>query len=76
MRAKVPVIKVASDTPGPSRFNVGLNQSESVKRKLEKLMIKKGNLDWRIPRDEVVIEPSDEIVRLMQSNSDYKEAGK
>ena len=75
MRAKVPVIKTASDTP-TGRFNVGLNQSESVKRKLEKLMIKKGNLDWRIPRDEVVIEPSDEIVRLMQSNSDYKEAGK
>lgn len=72
MRANLPVIRTASDTP-TGRFNVGINQSEAVKRKLEKLMIKKGNLDWRIPRDEVVIETSREIVRIMEANSDYRE---
>ena len=66
MRARVPVIKTDSDTPGPGRFNVGFNQPEEVKCLLERLMVKKGNLDWRIPRDEVVIESSREIERIMQ----------
>ena len=65
MRAKLPIIKTASES-GPNKFNVGFNQSEDIKRKLEKIMVKKGNLNWRIPRDEVVIESSKEVARIMQ----------
>ena len=43
MRAKVPVIKVASDTPGPSRFNVGINLRKAERDILKKMMAKRGN---------------------------------
>ena len=71
MRAKVPVIKTASDTP-TGRFNVGINLRKAERDILKKMMAKRGNHSWEPPTAEVVIEPSDEIVRLMQSNSDVK----
>ena len=73
MRAKLPIIKTASES-GPNKFNVGFNQSEDIKRKLEKIMVKKGNLNWRIPRDEVVIESSQEAARIMQERPQGKQA--
>jgi hypothetical protein len=73
MRAKVPVIKTASDTP-TGRFNVGINLRKAERDILKKMMAKRGNHSWEPPTAEIVIEPSDEIVRLMQNNSDYKEA--
>jgi hypothetical protein len=72
MRAKVPVIRTASDTPGPSRFNVGINLRKAERDILKKMMAKRGNHSWEPPTAEIVIETSDEIVRLMQSNSDIK----
>ncbi len=71
MRAKVPVIKTASDTP-TGRFNVGVNLRAEERAKLVKLMRKRGNHSWEPSTEEIVIETSDEIVRLMQSNSDVK----
>jgi hypothetical protein len=71
MRAKVPVIKAASDTP-TGRFNVGINLSDKERAFLIKEMRKRKNYSWESSTEEIVIEPSDEIVRLMQSNSDIK----
>ena len=71
MRAKVPVIKTASDTP-TGRFNVGVNLRAEERAKLVKLMRKRGNHSWEPSTEEIVIETSDEIVRLMQSNSDVQ----
>ena len=71
MRAKVPVIRTASDTP-TGRFNVGINLRAEERAKLVKLMRKRGNHSWEPSTEEIVIETSDEIVRLMQSNSDVK----
>ena len=71
MRAKVPVIKTASDTP-TGRFNVGINLRDEERAKLVKLMRKRGNHSWEPSTEEIVIETSDEIVRLMESNSDVK----
>ena len=65
MRAKVPVIKVVSDTP-TGRFNVGINLRKAERDILKKMMAKRGNHSW---------EPStEEIVRIMESNSDVKGA--
>ena len=74
MRAKVPVIRTASDTPGPTRFNVGINLRAEERKVLIKLMAKRGNHSWEPSTEEIVIEPSDEIRHLMEHNSDYKES--
>ena len=71
MRAKVPVIKTASDTP-TGRFNVGINLRKAERDILKKMMAKRGNHSWEPPTAEVVIEPSEEIRRIMESNSDIK----
>ena len=72
MRAKVPVIRTASDTPGPSRFNVGINLRKAERDILKKMMAKRGNHSWEPSTEEIVIEPSEEIRRIMESNSDIK----
>ena len=71
MRAKVPVIKTASDTP-TGRFNVGINLRKAERDILKKMMAKRGNHSWEPSTEEIVIEPSEEIRRIMESNSDIK----
>ena len=72
MRANLPVIKTASDTP-TGRFNIGINLRPAEREKLVNLMRKRGNHSWEPSTEEIVIEPSAEINRIMETNSDYKE---
>jgi hypothetical protein len=72
MRANLPIIRTASDTP-TGRFNVGINLRPEERTVLKKMMAKRGNHSWEPSTEEIVIEASDEIARLMESNSDYKE---
>lgn len=69
MRANLPIIKTASTAP--TRFNVGMNLDDQT---IVQLKVK-GWLpfDWT-PTREIIIESTYEIKRLMESNSDYKEA--
>lgn len=70
MKARIPVIKTASDT-GQTRFRLWDMLSEANRAQLVKLMRKRGNSEWN-PGEVIVIEPSEEIVRIMESNSDVK----
>ena len=72
MRAPTP--RIVSETAGPTRFNVGLNQPEEVKVKLEKMMYKRGNYSWRIPREEIMIESLEKVGQLMQQKSEGSQA--
>lgn len=65
MRAKLPIIKTASDTPGPTRFRVWDILSEANQARLVNLMRKRGNSEWN-PGDVIEVESSREIVKLMQ----------
>lgn len=48
-------------------FNVGINQPEAVRLKLEAIMQREfNNFDWRCPRDEVVVEDLSTIANIMQ----------
>ena len=72
MRAKLPIIKTASDTPGPARFSLWDKlKTEEERAYLIKLMRKRGNIDWQ-PDEVIEIESSDEIRHIMESNSDVK----
>lgn len=62
---RTPTPRIITEAAGPTRFNVGLNLTEEAKVKLEKMMLKMGNLNWRIPRDEVVVEDTATIVNIM-----------
>ena len=65
MRAKLPIIKTASES-GPTRFNIGVNLRPAEREKLIKLMRKRGNSEWQPSVDEIVIESSRESAKLMQ----------
>lgn len=64
MRAKLPVIRTASDT-GATRFRVWDMLSEGSQAQLVKLMRKRGNSEWN-PGEVIEVESSKEIVRIMQ----------
>jgi len=71
MTIRVPVIKTASDTLGPTRFRVWDILSEANQARLVNLMRKRGNSEWN-PGDVIEVESSREIERIMKTNSDYK----
>ena len=71
MRANLPIIRTASDTP-TGRFNVGINLRKAERDILKKMMAQRGNHSWEPSTEEIVIEPSEEIRRIMESNSDIK----
>jgi hypothetical protein len=66
MRAKLPIIKAASNEPGPTRYSLWEKlKTEEEKDYLIKLMRKRGNRDWQ-PDEVIEIESSQEAARLMQ----------
>jgi len=66
MRAKLPIIKTASES-GPTRFNIGVNLRPAEREKLIKLMRKRGNSEWQ-PDEIIEIESPKKIKRLMEEN--------
>ena len=69
----MPKVKTASSDPKPTTFKFWEMLSEASKLKLIQAMRKKGNLDWQ-PEGEIEIESAKEIKRIMERNSDWKEA--
>ncbi len=65
MKIRVPVIRTASDTPGPTRFRVWDILSEANQARLVGLMAQRGNHSWN-PGEIVEVESSREIERIMQ----------
>jgi hypothetical protein len=74
MRAKLPVIKPASDTPGPRRDRLWDKlKTQEEKDFLIKLMRKRGNTDWN-PGEVIEIESKKEIAKIMEQPPVGKQA--
>lgn len=72
MRAKLPIIKAASDTyPTRYSFSDSISKPESRKAWIKAVRKITGNVTW-LPEEELIIESSKEIVKIMESNSDFK----
>lgn len=66
MKIRVPIIRTASDTPGTTRFNIGINLQPRERAQLTKEMRRRGNLNWAPPTEEVVVESSEESAHIMK----------
>jgi hypothetical protein len=73
MRANLPVIKTASDTPGSTRFRVWDILSEANRAQLVHLMRKRGNSEWN-PGEVIEIESKKEIAKIMEQPPVGKQA--
>jgi len=71
---RTPTPRILTEDENRGRFNVGFNQPEEVKVKLEKMMYKRGNYSWRIPREEIVIESLEKVGQLMQKKPEGSQA--
>jgi len=74
VRAKLPIIKTASNEPGPARFSLWDKlKTQEEKDFLIKLMRKRGNTDWQ-PDEVIEVESSQETARIMQERPQGKQA--
>ena len=66
MKVKAPIIRLASDTPEPTRFSFWDKlKTQEEKDYLIQLMRKRGNPDWQ-PDEIIEVESPKEIVKIMQ----------
>ena len=71
MRANLPIIKTASDTPGPTRFPLSDILSEDSLYNLNLAMKRAAKRELKL-NQVILIESPAEIVKIMERNSDFK----